>query len=74
MRDTLPDCVPGNPFEDTVAYSVRMSDPVRGYLRTHAGLSREGRLRLVTGVLSLLRDHGDILRSAPFETPGIRFV
>jgi hypothetical protein len=46
-----------------VAYTVRMSDPVRTYLRTLSGLSREGRLKLLAGVLGLLRDHGDVLRS-----------
>lgn len=49
--------------EDAVAYTVRMSDPVRAYLRTLSGLTRQGRLKLVAGVLGLLRDHGDDLRS-----------
>jgi hypothetical protein len=48
-----------------VAYTVRMSDPVRAYLWTLDGLTREGRLRLLAGILGTLRDHGDILRSDP---------
>ena len=48
-----------------MAYSVRMADPVRACLRTLAGLTREGRLRLLAGILGLLRDHGDVLRSDP---------
>jgi hypothetical protein len=40
-----------------------MAEPVRGYLRTLEGLTREGRLKLLAGVLGLLRDHGDTLRS-----------
>ena len=42
-----------------MAYTVRIADPVR------AGLTREGRLRLLAGVLGLLRDHGDAFRSDP---------
>ncbi len=48
-----------------MAYTVRMSYPVRTYLRTLTGLSRQGRLKLVAGVLGLLRDYGDVLRSDP---------
>ena len=64
--------------EGAVAYSVRISDPVRAYLRTHSGLTREGRLKLMAGVLGLLRDHGDELRSDPSRrlvsgSPNFRF-
>jgi hypothetical protein len=48
-----------------VAYTVRIADPVRACLRALAGLTREGRLRLLAGVLGLLRDHGDAFRSDP---------
>jgi hypothetical protein len=48
-----------------VAYTVRLSDSVRAYLRTLAGLTRQGRLKLLAGALDLLRDHGDVLRSDP---------
>jgi hypothetical protein len=48
-----------------VAYAVQMSDPVRTYLRTLSGLSREGRLKLLAGIIGQLRDHGDVLRSEP---------
>ena len=48
-----------------VAYPVRMSDPVRAYLRTQSGLTRQGRLKLVANILDLLRDHGDALRTDP---------
>jgi hypothetical protein len=48
-----------------VAYTVRMSEPVRAYWRTLAGLTREGRVRLLAGILDLLRDHGDVFRSDP---------
>jgi hypothetical protein len=40
-----------------------MSEPVRAYLGTQTRLSREGRLKLLSGILGLLRDHGDALRS-----------
>jgi hypothetical protein len=46
-----------------VAYTVRIADPVRAYLRTLTGLTREGRLKLLAGILGLLRDHGDVYRS-----------
>ena len=46
-----------------MAYTVRMSAPVRDYLRTPAGLTREGRVKLLAGILGLLRDQGDALRS-----------
>jgi hypothetical protein len=42
-----------------------MSGPVQTYLRTLTGLTREGRLRLLAGILGQLRDHGDVLRSEP---------
>lgn len=48
-----------------MAYTVRMSDPVRSYLRALTGLTRQGRLKLLVGTLDLLRDHGDTLRSDP---------
>jgi hypothetical protein len=48
-----------------VACAVRLADPVRLYLRTLTGLTRQGRLTLVAGVLWLVRDHGDALRSEP---------
>jgi hypothetical protein len=44
-----------------------MSEPVRAYLRTLAGLTREGRVKLLTGLLGLLRDHGDGYRSDPMR-------
>ena len=46
-----------------MAYTVRMADPVRAYLPSLTGLTREGRLRLLAGTLGILRDHGDALRS-----------
>jgi hypothetical protein len=63
MTNILPGCGRAKTSEGAVAYTVRMSDPVRTYLRTLSGLSREGRLKLLAGVLGLLRDHGDVLRS-----------
>ena len=48
-----------------MAYTVRLSEPVRSYLRTVEGLTREGRVKLIAGVLGLLRDHGDVYRSEP---------
>jgi hypothetical protein len=42
-----------------------MSAPVRTYLGTLAGLTREGRLKLLAGTLGILRDHGDVLRADP---------
>jgi hypothetical protein len=48
-----------------VAYSVETADPVKTYLRSVAGLSREGRLKLLGGYLDALRDRGDELRSEP---------
>ncbi len=48
-----------------MSYTVSMSNPVRGYLSTLSGLSRQGHLKLVTGILNLLRHHGDTLRSDP---------
>jgi hypothetical protein len=48
-----------------VAYTVSMSGPVQTYLRTLTDLTREGRLKLLAGILGLLRDHGDTLRSEP---------
>jgi hypothetical protein len=42
-----------------------MSGPVQTYLRTLTGLTREGRLRLLAGIVGQLRDHGDALRSEP---------
>ncbi len=65
MLNTLPGCGQVETSEGAVAYTVRMSDPVRDYLRTLTGLSRQGRLKLVAGVLELLRDHGYALRSDP---------
>jgi hypothetical protein len=61
-----------------VAYTVRMSGPVRAYLGTLTGLTRTGRLSLVAGILGLLRDHGDVLRSDPSRrlvsgSPSFRF-
>jgi hypothetical protein len=37
--------------------------PTQCNVGTRAGLSREGRLRLLAGIVGLLRDHGDALRS-----------
>lgn len=65
MTNMLLVCAPAKTFEDAVAYTARMSDPVRTYLRSLTGLTRQGRLKLVAGVLDLLRDHGDVLRSDP---------
>lgn len=48
-----------------MAYIVSLADPVRSYLRTLSGLTRQGRLKLLAGILDLLRDHGDVLRSDP---------
>ena len=48
-----------------MAYTVRLSEPVRAYLRALDGLSREGRLKLLVGILGMLRDQGDVLRSDP---------
>ncbi len=78
MTNTLPGCGRAKTSEGAVAYSVRMSDPVRTYLRTLAGLTREGRLKLLAGVLGLLRDHGDVQRSDPSrrlrsDSPYFRF-
>jgi hypothetical protein len=38
---------------------------VRAYWRALDGLTREGRVRLLAGILGLLRDHGDTLRPDP---------
>lgn len=65
MTNSLPGCVWAKASEGAVAYTVRTSDPVRDYLRTLSGLTREGRVKLVAGILGLLRDHGDLLRSDP---------
>jgi hypothetical protein len=48
-----------------VAYTVDTAEPVKAYLRGLTGLSREGRLKLVSGYLDTLRDRGDELRSEP---------
>jgi hypothetical protein len=40
-----------------------MSVPVQAYLRTLTGFTREGRLKLLAGILGQLRDQGDLLRS-----------
>jgi hypothetical protein len=48
-----------------VAYTVDTAEPVKAYLRGLSGLSREGRVKLVTGYLDALRDRGDELRSEP---------
>ena len=53
-----------------MAYSVRMSDPVRAYLRALSGLSRQGCLKLLAGVLGLLRRPRRPASLRPFETPG----
>lgn len=50
-----------------MAYTLQIADPVRLNLRTLTGLSRQGRLTLVAGVLGLLRDNGDTLRAEPFR-------
>jgi hypothetical protein len=42
-----------------------MSAPVRAYFDSLAGLTREGRLKLLAGILGQLRDHGDVLRLEP---------
>ena len=61
-----------------MAYTVRIADPVRAYLRSLAGLSRNGRVKLIAGVIGLLRDHGDQYRSDPSrrlapDSPHFRF-
>ncbi len=48
-----------------MAYTVDTAEPVKAYLRTFAGLSREGRLKLLGGYLNALREHGDLFRSEP---------
>ena len=48
-----------------MAYTVPVADPVKGYLRALTGLTRQGRLKLIAGVVGHLRDHGDQLRSDP---------
>ena len=48
-----------------MSYVVSISNPVRGYLRALSGLSRQGHLKLASGILNLLRHHGDTLRSDP---------
>ena len=48
-----------------MAYTVRMTEPVRTYLQALTGLSREGRLKLLAGIVGLVRDHADVLRSDP---------
>jgi hypothetical protein len=42
-----------------------MTEPVRTYLQSLPGLTREGRLKLLAGTVGLLRDHADALRSDP---------
>ena len=61
-----------------MAYTVRMSEEVQSYLRTLEGLTREGRVKLLAGILGLLRDHGDAFRSDPSrrlasDSPNFRF-
>jgi hypothetical protein len=78
MTNTLPGCGRAKTSEGAVAYTVRTSEPVRAYLRTLSGLTRESRLKFVAGILSLLRDHGDVLRSDPSRrlasgSPNFRF-
>jgi hypothetical protein len=48
-----------------MAYTVETTEPVKAYLRTLSGLSREGRLKLFTGYLDALREWGDEFRSEP---------
>jgi hypothetical protein len=48
-----------------MAYTVDTAEPVKAYLRAFAGLSREGRLKLLGGYLDALREAGDALRSEP---------
>jgi hypothetical protein len=48
-----------------VAYTVHTVEPVKAYLRAFPGLSREGRLKLLSGYLDALRHRGDDLRSEP---------
>jgi hypothetical protein len=48
-----------------VAYTVDTVEPVKEYLRNLAGLSREGRLKLLAGYLDNLRNWGDEFRSEP---------
>lgn len=62
MTTTLPGFGLVRTVEDAVAYTVRTTEPVRLYLRQHTGLSRQGRLKLMSGVFGLLRDHGDVYR------------
>ncbi len=65
MTTTLPGCAPERISKGAVAYTVQMSPSVQSYLRTQTGLTRQGRLKLVSGILGLLRDHGDTLRLDP---------
>ncbi len=52
-----------------MAYIVDTVDTVKAYLRAFPGLSREGRLKLMTDYLDALRNRGDEHRSEP----GMRF-
>lgn len=58
-----------------MAYTVQMAEPVRTYLQNLTGLTRQGRVTLLAGILGLLRDHGDDLRSEPTRrlVPGSPF-
>jgi hypothetical protein len=56
-----------------MAYTVDTAGPVKAYLRSLTGLSREGRLKLLGGYLDALRERGDELRSEPAgRLPGHR--
>lgn len=48
-----------------MAYIVHTVEEVKAYLRAFAGLSREGRLKLLGGYLDNLREYGDTFRSDP---------
>ena len=58
-----------------MAFTVRTSPPVQDYLRRLTGLTRTGRIKLVAGILGLLRDHADTFRSDPSRrlSPGSPF-
>jgi hypothetical protein len=61
-----------------VAYVVRMGNPVRAYLGALTGLTRQGRLRPIVGILDLLRNDGDTFRADPSRrlapgSPNFRF-
>ncbi len=58
-------------------YSLDFAPPVRDYLRSHVGLSRQGRIILYASLNQDLRVHGDTFRRDPsrrLEGDSSRFV